>query len=64
MHSTGSIKIQLAFVTNSRYLRNAAAVRTTGFFNELSFSEAEVGEGEGGSYRYKKHTHSQNADFI
>jgi hypothetical protein len=56
MHSTCNIKIQPAFITNSRYLRSAAAVRTIVFFNQLSFSGAEVGEA-GGSYRHKKHTH-------
>jgi hypothetical protein len=56
MQTTRNIKIHLALITNSRYLRNTADVWSTGLFNQLSFSEAEVGEGREDSYRHK-HVH-------
>jgi len=58
MHSTLNIKIQLAFIINSRYIRSVAAVQTTGFLNQLYFLKLKLQKiGGGVSYRHKKHTH-------
>ena len=66
MHSTRNIKIQVAFITNSRYLRSAAAVGSTGFFKSIYlFLKLKLEKGVGEVIQTQKtHPHSQNADFI